>query len=397
MRWQHCTTIDHYRIFDARELEAAYARAGIYLAQQSDRAEQLENLPVNMHRQPQLVEARIRQALRAANWNDVLVLIHLLPAAARESPRWRYWKARVLAQSDQATERKIATDILLELSRERTFYGFISADILGRAYHYQDQPRPVTAQQIHVLEQTPGLQRALELFALGQRAQARREWYFTTAALSGAEREIAAQVALRWGWYKVAIQSLIDAGARNQLNFRFPLGYRDSFLTQARRSNIPLSWGLAIARQESAFMPDARSPSGALGVMQLLPATARQVAKQLGVRYAHSGSLTQPALNIQLGTHYLGQMLRKFANNRIVASAAYNAGPNRVSRWLNPALPFDVWIESIPIEETRLYVQNVLMFASIYSRKLARVQPLIYPHERAFFAAQQSGLSGSGN
>ena len=136
-------------------------------------------------------------------------------------------------------------------------------------------------------------------------------------------------------------------------------------------------------------MPDARSSAGALGVMQLMPATARLVANRIGARYKTNSELTQTDLNIRLGTHYLGQMLRRYQNNRILASAAYNAGPGRVDRWLDPSLPFDVWIETIPFKETRGYVQNVLIFSSIYARQLDEVQPLIYEHERTYFSDQQ--------
>ena len=136
-------------------------------------------------------------------------------------------------------------------------------------------------------------------------------------------------------------------------------------------------------------MTDAKSGAGALGVMQLMPGTAKQVASKIGVSYANNRSLTGSDLNIRLGTTYLGQMLRKFDNNRILASAAYNAGPGRVTRWLNPNVPFDVWIETIPFTETRNYVQNVLMFSSIYSRRMNEPQPMIYPHEQDYFSSQQ--------
>jgi soluble lytic murein transglycosylase len=182
---------------------------------------------------------------------------------------------------------------------------------------------------------------------------------------------------------------MIDAGAWNHLDHRFPIAYADTFITHARRANIPVQWSLAIARQESAFMTDAKSSSGALGVMQLMPATAKQVAAKIGVSFPNNRTLTSPDTNIRLGTNYLGQMLRKYDNNRILASAAYNAGPRRVNQWLNQNVPFDVWIEIIPFTETRNYVQNVLMFSSIYSRRMNEHQPLIYSHERNYFSPQQ--------
>lgn len=375
--------------FDPAELEEAYAYIGIRLAGKSSNLTLIDSLPVNLSEHPKLVEARIRQSLKHGDWSNVMVLINLLPQEQQDSNRWQYWKARVLGKSAGEADRQIARDILIDLSSERSFYGFVSADILQSQYNYQDEPSPVTLEQILSLEQSPGVERALELFALGERAQARREWYFSTSDFSNAERDVAARVALRWGWYKASIQTMIDAGAWNNLDYRFPLAYSDAFISYAHRANIPVQWSLAIARQESAFMPDAKSGSGALGLMQLMPGTAKMVAGKLGVSYTNNRSLTDPDLNIQLGTNYLGQMLRRFDNNRILASAAYNAGPGRVNQWLDPNVPFDVWIEIIPFTETRNYVQNVLMFSSIYSRRMDERQPLIYPHERNYFSPQQ--------
>jgi soluble lytic murein transglycosylase len=375
--------------FDPAELEEAYAYIGIRLAGKSSNLTLIDSLPVNLNEHPKLVEARIRQSLKHGDWSNVMILINLLPQEQQDSNRWQYWKARVLGKSAGEADRQIARDILVELSSERSFYGFVSADILQSQYNYQDEPSPVTLEQILSLEQSPGVERALELFALGERAQARREWYFSTSEFSNAERDVAARVALRWGWYKASIQTMIDAGAWNNLDYRFPIAYSDAFIAYAHRANIPVQWSLAIARQESAFMPDAKSGSGALGVMQLMPGTAKMVAGKLGVSYDNNRSLTDPDLNIRLGTNYLGQMLRRFDNNRILASAAYNAGPGRVNQWLDPNVPFDVWTEIIPFTETRNYVQNVLMFSSIYSRRMDERQPLIYPHERNYFSPQQ--------
>jgi soluble lytic murein transglycosylase len=385
-------TLDRYaklQDFHPVELEDAYAYIGVRLAGRSSDLALIDSLPVNLHEQPTLVEARIRQSLENRDWSNVMILINLLPQEQQDSNRWRYWKARALAISADEADRQIARNIMTELSSERSFYGFVSADILQNQYNYQDEPSPVTLEQILSLEESPGVQRALELFALGERSRGRREWYFSTSDFNNLERDVAARVALRWGWYKASIQTMIDAGAWNHLDHRFPIAYADTFISHARRVNIPVQWSLAIARQESSFMTDAKSSAGALGVMQLMPATAKQVAAKIGVSYASDKSLTSPDLNIRLGTNYLGQMLRKFDNNRILASAAYNAGPGRVSQWLNPNVPFDVWIEVIPFTETRNYVQNVLMFSSIYSRQMNEQQPLIYPHERGYFAPQQ--------
>ncbi|MDB9879376.1 lytic transglycosylase domain-containing protein, partial [Pseudomonadales bacterium] len=124
---------------------------------------------------------------------------------------------------------------------------------------------------------------------------------------------------------------------------------------------------------------------------QLMPATAKQTAQRHGVKYTSRQQLIDPETNIQLGTAYLSSMLQLFNNNRILASAAYNAGPTRVRGWLNPELPLDIWIETIPFKETRNYVQNVLMFTSIYARRLNQTLPMIDPSEwRDFYQPEAS-------
>ncbi len=383
------TALRHYEsilTFRPDVLEKAYAKIGIHLANGSANDMLTDQLPVNLRNYPNLVEARIRQSLKRDDFSTALVLISLLPDEIRDTSRWQYWKARILGRSEDIADRKRAGEIFRELAIERSFYGFLAADVLGKPYNFEEEITPATQAQTISVEEMPGIQRALELFALGERSRARREWYFTTADFTVIERKAAASIALRWGWYKVAIQTMIDARAWNQLEYRFPIAHRDNFITHARRTNIPLEWSLAVARQESSFMTDARSSAGALGVMQLMPATARLVADSIGAKYKSKKELTQTDLNIRLGTNYLGQMLRRYDNNRILASAAYNAGPGRVDKWLDRGLPFDIWIESIPFKETRGYVQNVLMFSSIYARRINEVKPLIYEHERAYFA-----------
>ena len=372
--------------FGPEALTATYVSIGKRFVFEGDTANRNEKLPVDLRAHPDLVESLLRLALRQLDFSKVLVLVHLLPQDLQDHPRWQFWKARALAVSSDPADQKISQEIYEQLSNERNFYGFLSADTLDKPYNFVDKPTTVTNEEIIALEETPGIQRALELFSLGERSRARREWYFTTRDFSNKERAIAARVALRWGWYKPAIQSLIDAAAWNDLDFRFPIAYWDTFIEEARTADIPINWSLAIARQESAFTPDAKSSAGALGVMQLMPATAKLTAERTGIKYKSSSELTNPTVNIKLGSHYLGLMLRQFDNNRILASAAYNAGPGRVNRWINNDIPFDVWIETIPFLETRNYVQNVLIFSVIYSRKLALKQPMIYSHEYKQFS-----------
>lgn len=391
-----------FKTFESFEATHAFTEAdradtwsyiGVRLALDNDPGNLLDSIPLALHELPDLAQARIRLALRQLDWSNVLVLINVLPPEVQQSSRWEYWKARVLAGSDDADDQVTSQAMFGKLAETRDFYGFLAADILGQDYQFRDTPRTIDPTEVLALEQNVGLQRALELFTLGEHYRGRREWDFATRVFSEHELQVAARVAQKWGWYRQAIRAMIDAGAWDDLAVRFPLAYQDSFVSNARTWDIPLHWSFAIARQESAFMPDARSRSGAMGIMQLMPATARLTAGWHDVTLGSTSELTDPILNIRLGSAYLGRMLRQFNNNRILASAAYNAGPGRVETWLDPTLPFDVWIETIPFSETRGYVQNVLIFSAIYARRLSQQQPMIYAHERKDFSNQQVTLN----
>ena len=375
--------------FEPGLLTSTYVYIGKQLARSGDKKNQINDLPVNLRAHPDLVEARVRLALGLNDWSQVLILIHLLPEETQLQSRWQFWKARVLAGSVDPADRELAQGIFTLLAGSRNFYGFLAADRLQQTYNFVHEPSSVSEEEILALEASPGIQRALELLSLNERNKARREWYFTGRDFSNKERQIAARVAHKWGWYKPGIQSLIDARAWNDLDFRFPIAYQDTFISNARSADIPVNWSLAIARQESAFMPDAKSPVGAVGLMQLMPATAKIMARRVGIAFKSNRDLIKPAFNIHLGSQYLGRMLRRYNNNRILATAAYNAGPGNVDGWVNPDLPIDVWIETIPFAETRSYVQNVLMFSVIYGRRLQQKQPLIYHHELDDFSSSQ--------
>ncbi len=214
---------------------------------------------------------------------------------------------------------------------------------------------------------------------------ARREWRSALRERGAEDLLAAGALAARWSWHHQAIFAMIDAQYWDALELRFPLAYADTLLAASRQTAIAEPFLFAIARQESAFGVDARSPAGALGLMQLLPSTARDTARRLGVRYGGWHQLLQAETNVLLGSRYLDQLLDDFTDNRILAAAAYNAGPNRVRSWL-ARLPepvdHDVFVETMPFYETRRYVQNVLAFAVIYGYRLGRDQPLVYERER---------------
>ena len=161
-----------------------------------------------------------------------------------------------------------------------------------------------------------------------------------------------------------------------------PLAYREEIAKIALDMQLEPTFIYAIARQESAFDAAARSPVGAMGLMQLMPQTALYTAKKSGIKHANTKDLLKAEHNMRLGGLYLNHLLQTFKGNRILAAAAYNAGPSRVNRWLSEQgkeKPVDVWIETIPYKETRHYVQNVLCFSVIYGYRLG--QPTMFLSE----------------
>ena len=148
--------------------------------------------------------------------------------------------------------------------------------------------------------------------------------------------------------------------------------------------NVDSALLFALARQESAFDASATSPAGAMGLMQVMPATAKGTARKYKIPYRKSSQLHDPETNIAIASHYYEELLKRYNGSRILASAAYNAGPSRVAQWLNKSdgkLPFDIWIEVIPYRETRAYVRNILMYSIIYSRKIGERAPLLMQDE----------------
>jgi len=327
-----------------------------------------------------LIEWLIRDALRKQDWQRVEKWLAHLPAESRDSDRWRYWQARLLTHKTKDKEHTEAQALYQSVAQSRSFYGFLAADILGTEYHLLDRPISVEQALLETVASLPAVERTRELYILGDNLNARREWYHLTSQMDDQQVIAAGKLAKRWGWHRNGIQAMIQVRYWDDLQLRFPLAYHEQVANAARDNAITPHLLFAIARQESAFTPDARSPAGALGLMQLLPSTAKQTASRAGLSI-NTYDLLQPETNISLGSRYLTQLLKQFNGNRILAAAAYNAGPNRVKQWLSKdsrdSLPFDIWIETIPYRETRGYVQNVLAYSVIYGYRLGDVKPFI--------------------
>ena len=308
---------------------------------------------------------RARVALRDSQWGRLLLEIAELPPEEANREEWRYWQAVALGRTGRAVESR---DLLEALAKERSYYGFLAADSLGRRYAFRDSPLEANEASLELLAQRTDLQRARELFFVGLESHGRAEWDAATRSMSRPEQEQAAILASRWGWHSRAIATASRAAHYDDLAIRYPLPYFDQFESSAEAASIPTTWAYGVARSESMFMRDVRSGAGAIGLMQLMPRTGRAVARDLALNYEGTVTLTNPAANIRLGTTYLGRMVERFDGNRVVATAAYNAGPNRVDEWLPITQPVDtrVWVENIPFNETRGYVRRVLAAETIF-------------------------------
>jgi len=310
-----------------------------------------------------------RAALARYEWADVIAIIDAMPAGQREEEEWRYWLAVALQQTGSIAE---AHAVFQELSRQRSYYGFLAADELGLDYAYDHMTVTPDYEVLRRLTESPALVRARELFHVGLESRGRSEWDDAVAMLSHDDKIQAGLLAHRWGWHSRAIATLAAAGQYDDLELRYPLPWPELFAEASATARIPNSWAYGVARSESLFIPDIRSHAGAIGIMQLMPATGRRTAGELNLPYQGLATLTDPASNIRLGATYLGKMLERFEENRVVATAAYNAGPSRVEEWLplSQGLDARIWIENIPFNETREYVRRVLVSEAIFNWRL---------------------------
>ncbi|MCP5155200.1 MAG: transglycosylase SLT domain-containing protein [Ectothiorhodospiraceae bacterium] len=314
---------------------------------------------------------RLAVALREGDWRAVRAAVAALPAGERASDEARYWGARAARELGDDAAARAGFEAL---ARERSYYGFLAADRLGRPYRLGHEPLRPDAAAIARVAARPAVRRALELNAIGREIDARREWHWMLRDLPPAERPAAAALAHREGWHHLAILTAARAERYDDLELRFPVAHRDGVLRAASARGIDPAWVFAVIRQESAFLIDARSSAGALGLMQILPSTGRSVARTLSLPRPSWADLLDPPVSVDLGSAYLAMLLDRFDRDPLHATAAYNAGPGRVARWRLDAatMPADVWVESIPFTETRRYVQRVLEYQVIYAHRLGR-------------------------
>ncbi len=313
---------------------------------------------------------KVRAALRVKRWDSVITTIVEMPKKMQEEAAWRYWLARAYQEK---RENAKANQLWLGLAKERNFYGVLAQEELGELIRAPAQQYVPNQADLDNAKLIPGLQRAIELDRLGLRWESRAEWSYAISTMSDQQLLAAAELAMRQGWLDVAINTAEKTQQLHNDNLRYPLPYRDVVENFSRTQQLDAAWVYGLSRQESRFNLNARSGVGASGMMQVMPATAIWIAKRNGWKDINANNLHQLDTNVKLGTYYLRYTLDSFSGQTPIATAAYNAGPSRVRAWIT-AQPIEgaIYAETIPLLETRLYVQKVMLNTYYYSQRLGK-------------------------
>ena len=312
---------------------------------------------------------RIRSALRQPkiDWAWVIQCIDQMPTEVSRDAAWVYWKARGLAATGQAARAK---EMFASIAKQFNFYGQLAAEELGQSIVAPARPAAVTAKEFSQARDNPALRRAVTLFKRGWRQEGVQEWNFALLGMNDRQLLAAAELARQEHIYDRVVNT--SERTRNEVDFsqRFIAPFEGRVTAQAREIALDPAWVYGLIRQESRFIMDARSVVGASGLMQLMPATARWVAKKIGMTDFHPSKVNEFDTNTKLGTSYLSMVLQDLGGSQVLASAGYNAGPGRPMLWrskLSHPVEGAIFAETIPFNETRDYVKHVMSNATYYA------------------------------
>lgn len=315
----------------------------------------------------------MRSALRLSDWPTIAKVGKWIPNGQDKRGAWAYWQgvaAKILGNTAEANT------YFTSITRNNTYYGLLAREALGQTLSLHPIQAP-NRQLMNQIKQEPAVVRALALYQISEtygrpdvREDARREWRWAMRGRSDEELIAAAQLADDVHFYDMSIYSAYRTDKIHNFDLRYPMPHQQYLVSYSSLANIDPAWAYGLIRQESRFVTLARSGVGASGLMQLMPATAREVATKVGLA---SFNVNDIETNIHLGTAYLGQMQRQLNNNEIMAIAAYNAGASRARRW-QATMPLDgkIYTETIPFNETRDYVQKVMANEAHYALLLGR-------------------------
>ncbi|CAH0213198.1 Soluble lytic murein transglycosylase [Massilia sp. Bi118] len=312
-------------------------------------------------------EWKTRIALRRGDWKMVRATIEAMPADLRAQPAWTYW----LGRADAAQGKKEDAQALFRrIADQNNFYGQLALEEVGQQITIPPSASPPTAAELAQMAANPGFKRALKFFALRLRFEGTREWNWTLRDFTDRQLLVAAEYARQ----NEILDRMVNTSERTRTEFdytqRFPAPHNDILHPTAQGLGLDQAWVYGLIRQESRFISDAQSGVGASGLMQVMPSTAKWVAGKIGMDDYGHGMLSDIRTNILLGTNYLNMVLNNAEGSQVLATASYNAGPGRTRTWrglLNAPMEGAVFIETIPFEETRNYVRNVMSNATNYA------------------------------
>jgi len=311
----------------------------------------------------------VRAALRAQDWTEVLKSVNAMNEQQQTKPAWQYWKARALQTTGSTIE---ARKLFLSLSNENGFYGLLANEELAGTPVFRQAAVSYgpDEQAIEKLLATPGVQRTIALYRMGMRNEALEEWRWVVFNLNDRELITAAEIARRHEMYDRAIGAADLTVRVHDFSLRYLAPYRDILQEYINEHGLEEAWVYGLMRQESRFVSSAKSSAGAAGLMQIMPATARWLAKKLRLKSYRESMIHQLETNLRLGTYYMKTILSQFDDSPVMATAAYNAGPRRARQWLNDK-PMEgaIYAESIPFDETRDYVKKVMSNTMFYARQ----------------------------
>lgn len=327
-------------------------------------------------RKDEVLEWQVRAALRGdadgPNWKMVRDTIERMPQDLRDESAWVYWHARALIEEQRASEASV---YLRSIARRFDFYGRLAAEDLEIPVALPPPPPAAPPAEIAAWEGNPGFARAMKFYELGLRSEGNREWAWQLRGKSDRELFAAAEYARGINVYDRMIAASERTRTQFDFNQRFPAPHRPELARHAQESGLEESWLYGLIRQESRFIQDVRSAVGAQGLMQVMPATARYVARRVGMSDYHPRRLAELDTNLRIGTSYLRLVYDDLDGQAVLASAAYNAGPRRARTWrasLPRAVEGAIFVETIPFNETREYVKKVMANSVTYAALFAQ-------------------------
>ena len=312
-------------------------------------------------------EWKVRAALRAKDWVLVKNAIDgMNPVIRSKDPAWTYWYGRASKAEGQDAKAKDSFEMIVD---QYNFYGQLAREELGKSNHAPSRTK-VTESEIDAMASHKGFIRGERLYAMNLRFEGNREWNWELRNMTDKQLLAAAEYAKRVNLYDRVVNTADRTKQEHDFSLRYPTPYRDELSPIARQIDLNLAWAYGLIRQESRFIMNASSSVGASGLMQVMPNTAKYVAKKIGMTNYTNDKLTDTNTNLTLGSNYLNMVLIDLDGSWVLASAAYNAGPSRSKAWrekLTGPTEGAIFAETIPFNETRTYVKNVLSNANYYS------------------------------